>query len=258
MDKVIVVTGASSGIGAAFARKAGALGAKLVLAARRQDALEAVARDSGEAIAVPTDVTQRDQVERLLARALEHFGHVDVWVNNAGRGITRPVSELTDSDLSEMWRDNVNSALYGMQAVLPHFKARGTGQILNVSSGLARVPVAPFRSAYSAAKHALNALSASLRMELAATHPGIWVTVFMPGIVATEFGNNALGGGPDSRSFAGAQPVDEVADGMVDVIEEPRAEAYSRPEMQAEVERYYRDVAGAEAEAARRFRAAAH
>lgn len=253
MDKVIVVTGASSGIGAAFARKAGARGAKQVLAARRQEALESVARDAGEALAVPTDVTQRDQVERLLARAIEQFGRVDIWVNNAGRGISRPVSQLTDADLSEMWRDNVNSALYGMQAVLPHFKQRGTGQILNVSSELARMPLAPFRSAYSAAKHALNALSASLRMELAATHPGIWVTVVMPGIVATDFGNNALGGGPDSRSFPGAQPVDEVADVMLDVIEHPRAEAYSRPAMQAEVERYYHDVAHAEAEAARRF-----
>lgn len=253
MDKVIVVTGASSGIGAAFARKAGAQGAKLVLAARRRDALEAVARESGEAIAVPTDVTQREQVERLLATALERFGRVDVWVNNAGRGITKAASQLTDDDLDEMWRDNVKSALYGMQAVLPHFKERNQGQILNVSSGLARMPLAPFRSAYSAAKHALNALSASLRMELAATHPGICVTVLMPGIVATEFGLNALGGGPDSKALPGAQPVDEVADVMVDLVEHPRPEAYSRPQMQQAVEAYYRDVGRAEVEALKHF-----
>jgi short-subunit dehydrogenase len=140
-----------------------------------------------------------------------------------------------------------------MQAVLPHFKERNQGQILNVSSGLARMPLAPFRSAYSAAKHALNALSASLRMELAVSHPGIHVTVLMPGIVATEFGLNSLGGGPDSRALPGAQPVEEVADVMVDLVERPRPEAYSRPEMQKAVEGYYRDVGAAEAEALKHF-----
>lgn len=253
MNKVIVVTGASAGIGAEFARRAGAKGAKLVLAARRKAELEQVAAQSGEAIAIPADVTRRDDVERLMAKALERFGQVDVWINNAGRGITRSVSELTDQDLDDMWRDNVKSALYGMQAVLPHFKQRNAGQLINVTSGLARMPTVPFRSAYSAAKHALNALSASLRMELRASHPGIHVTVFMPGIVATDFGNNALGGGPDSRKLPGAQPVEEVADGLLDLIAHPRAEAYSRPEMKDEIERYFRDVTAAEADALRRF-----
>lgn len=253
MDKVIVVTGASAGIGAELARRAGAKGAKLVLAARRRAELEQVAKQSGEAIAVPTDVTRRDEVDRLLAKALEGFGRVDVWINNAGRGITRSVAELTDGDLDEMWRDNVKSALYGMQAVLPHFKQRNAGQIINVSSGLARMPLAPFRSAYSAAKHALNALSASLRMELKASHPGVTVSVFMPGIVATGFGLNALGGGPDSRQLPGAQPVEEVADALLELIEHPRAESYSRPQMKDEVERYFRDVAAAEADALHRF-----
>src|SRR5208282_1096698 len=129
--------------------------------------------------------------------AIERFGHVDVWINNAGRGITRSVSELTDEDLDVMMRDNVKSALYGVQAILPHFRSRGAGQIVNVSSLLGRVPFAPFRSAYSAAKHALNALTACLRMELRASSPGIVVTLVSPGVVATEFGLNALHGGMD-------------------------------------------------------------
>ncbi|WP_164019736.1 SDR family oxidoreductase [Pyxidicoccus trucidator] len=255
MDKVIVITGASAGIGAELARQAAEKGAKLVLAARRKPELEAVAaRCGGEALAVVTDATRREDMERLRDAALARFGRIDVWVNNAGRGITRSVLELTDEDMDSMWRDNVKSALYGMQAVLPHFQSRNAGQLVNVSSGLARLPLASFRSAYSAAKHALNGLSACLRMELRQTHPGIMVTVVMPGIVATEFGTNALGGGPDSRVLPGAQSVEDATKAIVDVIEHPRPEVYTQPAMQAEVERYYRDVEAFEREAAARFR----
>ncbi|MCY0995780.1 SDR family NAD(P)-dependent oxidoreductase [Myxococcus sp. MISCRS1] len=247
MDKVIVITGASGGIGAELARVAGARGAKLVLAARRKDALETVATRSGrDSLAVVTDVTSRAQVEALRDAALQRFGHIDVWVNNAGRGITRSVADLTDEDLEEMWRANVNSALYGMQAVLPHFQARNAGQILNVSSTLGRLPVVPHRSAYSAAKHALNALSACLRQDLHKTHPGIHVTVVMPGVVATEFGTNALGGGPDSRMLPGAQRVEEAVEVILDAIAHPCPEVFTRPAAQQEVERYYRDVAAYE------------
>jgi NADP-dependent 3-hydroxy acid dehydrogenase YdfG len=144
-DKVIVITGASAGIGAAVARQAGAAGARVVLAARRREALEEVARASGEgALTVVTDVTVRSEVEALARAAIERFGHVDVWINNAGRGISRLPSELTDEDIDVMMRDNVKSALYGMQAILPHFKGRGAGQIINVSSMLGRVPYVPY------------------------------------------------------------------------------------------------------------------
>src|SRR5262245_29352865 len=174
MDKTIVITGASSGIGAAFARLAGRHGARLVLAARRAPELAAVAREAGpDVLTVAADVTRRDDVARVLAAALERFGHVDVWVNNAGRGITRAVADVSDDEFDEMMRVNVKSALYGMQAVLPHFRARGRGHIINVSSMLGRVPFAPFRSVYCAAKHALNALTACLRMDLRTPYPEI-------------------------------------------------------------------------------------
>ena len=141
-SKHIVITGASSGIGAELAVQLGAGGHRVVLAARRERELQVVAATLGPgAIVVPTDVTRRHEVERLRDRAIEAFGHVDVWVNNAGRGINRPVLELTDEELDLMMPVNVKSALYGMQAIVPHFIARGRGHILNVSSVLSRVPI---------------------------------------------------------------------------------------------------------------------
>ncbi|MRG93700.1 SDR family oxidoreductase [Polyangium spumosum] len=242
-DKVIVITGASAGIGAAVARKAAAEGARVVLAARRQKELAEVAAASGpEALAVVTDVTARPQVESLARQALDRFGRVDVWINNAGRGITRAPSEITDDDIDLMMRDNVKSALYGMQSILPHFKERNAGQIINVSSVLGRIPFFAARSAYSASKHALNALTAGLRAELRHTFPGIVVTTVSPGLVATEFGLNALHGGLDSRSMPGAQSVDEVADVVLDVIRDPRIDVYTRPVYAENVRRYFEDM----------------
>ena len=192
MDKVVVVTGASGGIGAELARQLAAKGAKVVLAARRKDTLDAVAQEIGaQALAVVTDVTKKSDVERLAKAAIERFGRVDVWVNNAGRGISRSVADLSDEDLDAMWTVNMKSVVYGIQAVLPHFKSKNAGQIINISSGLSRVPIAPVRAAYGAVKSAVNMLTASLRVELKATHPGIHVTLLLPGVVATDMSSFA-------------------------------------------------------------------
>jgi NAD(P)-dependent dehydrogenase (short-subunit alcohol dehydrogenase family) len=226
--QVVVITGASGGIGAALAAELARRGASLALLARRREPLEAVARATG-GLPLVADVTRRQEVERALAAALARFGRVDAWVNNAGRGITRPFSALTDQDVDAMMRDNLLSALHGMQAVLPHFTQRGTGLIVNVSSMLSRVPFATARSAYSAAKAALDSLTESLRLELAERHPGIRVVLVLPGVVATDFGLNALGGGPDSRALPGAQPVEEVARVIADGMLVSRGDVYTRP-----------------------------
>ena len=151
-----------------------------------------------------------------------------VGVNNAGRGINRPVLELTDEELDLMMSVNVKSALYGMQAIVPHFIARGRGHILNVSSVLSRVPFATFRSAYNAAKAALNALTANARVDLARTHPGIHVTLVMPGLVLTEFQQSSLGGSPPMPPGE-TQPVEEAAAAIVAAIAHPVAEIYTNP-----------------------------
>jgi NADP-dependent 3-hydroxy acid dehydrogenase YdfG len=239
-EKVIVITGASSGIGAAVAEEVAKRGHKVVLAARRAEALEEVAERIGdEALVVQTDVTKRDEVEHLRDAAMRHFGHIDVWINNAGRGLSRAVLDITDADFDEMMLVNVKSALYGMQAITPHFQQRRRGHIINVNSMLGRLPLAGIRSAYNAAKHALTALTGNLRIDLRAEFPEIHVSSVFPGVVATDFGKNALGGGPDSRQIPNAQPVEEVAQVIAELIENPCAEVYSRPMYREMVKQYF-------------------
>lgn len=246
MSRVIVITGASEGIGALLARQRAARGDAVVIAARRQDKLAAVAAAcGGKALPVACDVTRRADVERLRDAAIEAFAHIDVWVNNAGRGIGIRVMEFTEDDLDGMIAVNLKSAWYGMRAVIPHFQARKRGHLINISSVLARVPLVSVRSAYSASKAALNALAANLRMDLRAEFPDIHVSVVMPGPVATEFHNNSLGGTPSGRGIA-VQSTGDVVKVIEQVIEHPVPEAYTSAAGAELVERYYHDVAAFE------------
>ncbi len=224
-----MITGASTGIGAALAEWLGARGTALVLAARREAALRDVAaRCGGAPTIVAADVTRRDEVRRIVDTALAAHGHVDVWVNGVGRGITRQPSQLTDEDIDEMIRVNVSSALYGMQEILPHFQSRNAGHVINISSMLGRVPFAVHRSAYNGAKHFLNALTANFRAEVQQTHPGIQFSLVSPGVVRTEFGLNARHGGVDSRLLPESQSAEEVAAVIGGVIETRRPDVYTR------------------------------
>ncbi len=243
--KVIVITGASQGIGAELARQLSARGDAVMLAARNAELLRKVARSCGrDAYYYSTDVTRRQDVNRLRDEALRTFDKVDVWVNNAGRGISRHVAELTDEDFDEMMAVNVKSALYGMQAILPHFQERGEGHIINVSSFLGRVPAASFRSAYNAAKAALNSLTANLRMDLRASHPNVHVSLVMPGFTLTDFSANALYGEPATGN---GQTAEQVAAAIVDMIDNPRAETFTRPDQAETMRRYYADIEAFEA-----------
>ena len=248
MNRVVVVTGASGGIGEAIALELGRRGDSLVLAARTTDALERVASQIRSRTHIVTaDVTRRADVERIRDQAIGAFGRVDVWINNAGKGILRPVLELSGDDVDEMIDVNVKSALYGMQVIVPHFTERGSGHIVNISSFLARVPAATLRSAYSAAKAALNTLTANLRVDLQRTHPGIHVTVVMPGLVSTDFARHALGStgatpaGPVGSPMNPQTP-EEVATIVADLLDRPVAEVYTNPASRALAARYFDDV----------------
>jgi len=253
--KTIVITGASGGIGAALARVLAAERHNLVLAARRAKELNEVGADakakgaSGVACVV-ADVTLRADVERIAREAIGRFGGFDVWVNNAGRGITREVVDLTGQDIDEMMNVNLKSAVFGMQVAAVHFLARDAGQIINISSSLSRAPLASFRSAYSAAKAALNSLTANLRTDLAAKSPHIHVTLVMPGVVTTEFARNVVGEPrPPAARPGGPRPQtpEEVAEAIAGVIRTPVAEIYTNPSSLPLVKAYQDDIAGFEA-----------
>jgi NADP-dependent 3-hydroxy acid dehydrogenase YdfG len=188
------------------------------------------------------DVTRRDEVRGVVDASIARFGHVDVWVNNVGQGITRPPSLLTDQDVDEIIQVNVKSALYGMQEILPHFKERGAGHVINISSMLGRTPYAVIRSAYCGAKHFLNALTANFRAEVQEMHPGIQFSLVSPGVVSTEFGLNARHGGPDSRQLPNSQSADDVAEVIVGVIETRRPDVYTRAGTRERVVGYYASV----------------
>ena len=182
--KVVIITGASSGIGAATARLVHSLEATPVLAARRTERLDALARELPGAIVQPTDMRSHEEIHRLVSTTIERLGRIDALVNNAGQGLHVPVEQVELDDLIAVTELNVYGPLLAMQAVIPHMRSQGGGAIVNVSSGTTRM-VLPGVGPYAATKSALNMLTQVAREELAAD--GIAVSLVYPGVTATEF-----------------------------------------------------------------------
>lgn len=194
--KVVVITGASMGIGAATARAFAAAGAKLVLAARSADKLAAIAGGlppSAEALVVPTDVTDPAQVRALVDAAVARFGRVDLVINNAGQAAAGPVATVNPDNYRRIIELNLFGPLHMIQAVVPTMQAQGGGVIVNISSNVSKMAI-PGIGAYASTKYALNGLSLTARNELAADN--IRVVLFHPGMTATDFGKNALFSNP--------------------------------------------------------------
>jgi NADP-dependent 3-hydroxy acid dehydrogenase YdfG len=191
-SKVLVVTGASFGIGRAIAQAASLAGAKVALVARSAGELTDLAAKLGkDAAAFPGDMSKKIDVERVMSEIDSRFGRVDVLVNCAGRAITGRIEELHVENLHQAMELNVFGVLYGMQAAIPRMRQRGGGLIVNVSSGVTRlVQLIPGYGGYVASKCAMNALSEHARVELAPDN--IRVMTVYPGIVATNFRKNAL------------------------------------------------------------------
>jgi NADP-dependent 3-hydroxy acid dehydrogenase YdfG len=188
-DKVVVITGASSGLGEATARHLAQHGAKLVLGARRLDRLQALARELslGDEAIVRMDVTNRAEVDSLVKRAIEVHGRVDVMLNNAGLMPQAPLEKLDVADWGRMIDVNLKGVLYGIAAALPHMQRQKSGHFINVSS-VAGHKVGPGFAVYAATKHAVRALSEGLRQEVKPYN--IRTTVISPGAVATELPNS--------------------------------------------------------------------
>jgi NADP-dependent 3-hydroxy acid dehydrogenase YdfG len=185
--KIVVITGASSGLGEAAARLLSSQGATVVLGARRVNRIASLAKElndaGGKALAIETDVTDFGQVKRLVDTAVETYGRIDVMLNNAGLMPHSPLERLKIDDWNRTIDVNIKGVLYGIAAALPHMKQQKAGQIINVSS-VAGHKVNPGGAVYSATKHAVRALSEGLRQEVKPYN--IRTTVISPGAVATE------------------------------------------------------------------------
>ena len=224
--RVVIVTGASSGIGAAFARLAAGEGARLVLAARRTERLEALAAELPDALAVTADLRLPEQARAVVGAATQRYGGVDVLVNNAGQGLHVPVEEVRLDDFEAVVRLNLYAPLLLMQEVVPLMRARGGGSIVNVGSNTTRM-VIPGIGPYSATKSALDQLSATARAEWAAE--GIAVSLVIPSITATEFHSALRAGTMRAGGHIVPHPPEVVAEAILRAVETGEAEVFPEP-----------------------------
>jgi NADP-dependent 3-hydroxy acid dehydrogenase YdfG len=206
--KTVIVTGASSGMGASTARLLHAAGAHPVLAARRADRLAALSEELGGALAVPTDVTDPAQVGELVTVTLDRYQRIDGLVNNAGASLHGPLDQVDLAEFGRILQLNVVGLLAVTQAVLPAMREQGFGRIVNISSGTTR-RVAVGLGAYASTKAAVNMLSEVMRQELASD--GIAVSLLLPSITATEFGDGMFTLGASPRPGMVAHSPDYVA-----------------------------------------------
>ncbi len=193
-DQVVVITGASMGIGEALARAFLSEGARVVLSSRDLSRLEEARSRIGttdRTAAVSCDVQDRRQIENLVAGSKDRFGRIDVWINNAGYGMLDSVASMSMEDCRRLFATNFFGAIECMQAVIPVLQAQRNGTIINISSVVGHLPV-PHMSAYCASKHALNAVSEAARLELEPS--GIRVLSVCPGRIKTNFGANTVKG----------------------------------------------------------------
>lgn len=202
-EQVVVITGASQGIGRETALQLATRGASVVLAARNEEALKELAaqveRIGGKAEPVVTDVAEPQQVERLAERAVERFGRIDTWVNDAAVSIYASVEELEPEEMERLVRVNLLGQMYGARAAIPHLRRGGGGAIINVGSALSDRAI-PLQSAYVATKHGVAGFSEALRLEMMHEGSGIEVVLILPSSINTPLFNFA-------RSKLGVQPM---------------------------------------------------
>jgi short-subunit dehydrogenase len=229
-QKVILTTGASSGIGRETALACARRGASTVLVARRLDRLEEVAREveaaGGKALCIKADVSREEEVTRMVTEVMDRFGRIDVLINNAGIGLYARVEETTPEQFNKLWSVNFLGTLFCTQAVLPVFRRQNSGHIITVSSMTGRRGSA-MKAAYAATKFAQVGFMESLRMELLGTP--IHCTIVFPGSTNTEFYQKIENpGNREIRYYGPVQSATKIAEAIVRCIEKPRAEVITQ------------------------------
>ena len=238
--KVIVITGASSGIGAATARNLAAKGALVGLGARRINRLKEIVHDiegqGGKAVAFETDVAKRETVQALIDGTVKAFGRIDVLINNAGIMPLSRIEDLRYDDWDRMIDINIKGVLYGIGAALPHMKAQKSGHVINVASVAGwRVPLNGNSAVYSATKFAVRAISEGFRQEVKSYN--IRTTIISPGVIDTELPRGVADEGIKQRLLGLAIPADSIAQAIAYAIGQPEEydvnEILLRPTAQA-------------------------
>lgn len=229
-DQVVVITGASSGIGRETALQFAKEGASVVLAARNEEALAEVAGQvrerGGQALVVITDVALWEQVARLASEAAARFGRIDTWVNNAGISEYATLEDIPIRDMERIIRVNLLGTMYGVKAALPFLKAQGAGTIINVGSGLG-VRSIPLQGTYCASKAGVKGFTEALRMELAHDHPDIHATLILPAAINTPFYDNARSRmGVHPKAMPPVYEAGTVAEAIVSAAARPRRDVY--------------------------------
>jgi len=228
-NKVVVITGASSGFGKGCAIKFAAAGASVVLAARREHVLDDLARqcehEGGRALAVPTDITQEGDVQQLTQRALSEFRRIDIWINNAGSGAVGLFEEVPLADHIRVIQTNLIGTVYGSYFAMTQFRKQGGGILINVASVIGKV-AAPYFSSYAAAKHGVIGLGGSLRQELEQENVGtIHVCTVIPSSFDTPFFEHAAQyTGREARPIPPTGNPQEVVDTIFDLAADPKDE----------------------------------
>ncbi len=233
-EKVVVITGASSGFGRGAALKFAESGASVVASARREQPLNDVVREceaaGALAIAVPADVSEEADVERLAQEAISRFGRIDVWVNNAGTGALGRFEEVPLEEHVQVIKTDLLGTLYGSYFAVRQFRAQGSGTLINVSSVIGKVP-SPYFASYAAAKHGVVGLSAVLRQELEEDKlKDIHVCTVMPTSMDTPFFEHAAQHtGHEAAPIPPVYDADKVVDVIVDLATDPEDEVSVGP-----------------------------
>jgi short-subunit dehydrogenase len=232
-DKVVIITGASSGMGLAIAKLLSKNGAKVALAARSKNKLRALTGELPNSFAVPTDMTKSSEVRRMIGRVKEHFGRIDILINNAGQGYDAPVEKIRLRTFRHIFNLDVVGPLVAMQKVIPIMRRQKAGMIINVSSGTALMYL-PNMSPYSSLKRSLAAISLTAREELKGD--GIVVSVVYPYITATDFEANTISdveqeadwdGDDDDGPFQPPDSAQHIAQKILDGIRSEDAEIFA-------------------------------